>query len=368
MKLASSNPHYRQLANPEPFSSLIPPAQGIIGEHGEGNTDLSIEVMKKIAVADASQAREIAKKLSTGNLKSDCDNIREWLYSNFQYLADESLQKIRSLSHAWHNERESGIDCKSYSVIASQVLQNLGYIHYFRRIKQPRTDATQPENFDTHYTHVYVVVPLNQKTGSLSGGYCVIDAVPATANEPYHTAKHDTKITPMKHQSLRGMADQEFADTILKNVQANGDVLQIELQKQSTGESSYYDVAPENCARAMETLQGLGCDCGSYMGNSLLGNFLGNTEVTGTQNTSNSEGKPWWEQVLDLGDKVVDTIGQNQGNQGDPYVGTNPPYPQPQQAGFNAKPWIYGTLAITAGALIYTAVKGGKEEKKTAKK
>jgi len=53
------------------------------------------------------------------------------------------------------------------------------------------------------WTHVYVVVPVDQKTGSLSKGHYTIDGTIATMIEPVYTEKSDLKMS-MQHYALRG--------------------------------------------------------------------------------------------------------------------------------------------------------------------
>ncbi len=97
-------------------------------------------------------------------MKETCLNVHNFLFSHFQYKIDGSLQQLRSPACSWAT-REVGIDCKSYSIFGSTVLYNLGINHYFRRIKQ---------DVGSGFTHLYLVVPMNQNTNSLER-YFVID-------------------------------------------------------------------------------------------------------------------------------------------------------------------------------------------------
>ena len=88
---------------------------------------------------------------------------------------------LRSPACSWAS-RHSGIDCKSYTIFGSTVLLNMGIKHYMRRIVQP----SHPDG----YTHVYLVIPKNQKTANLNSGYYLIDGTINTEQElPY--LKHD---------------------------------------------------------------------------------------------------------------------------------------------------------------------------------
>lgn len=189
----TSQPHQRSLAPAAQSAAMIPAPKGVQVQQPSGNTFISLQVMNASARKHYPEAQQLAKHLRKATLSGTIKNIRNWLYTNFQYREDEELQKIRTLSHAFHNERNTGIDCKSYSVIASQLLHNLGIIHYFRKIKQ---------NKASHYSHVYVVVPHNQLSGKLSSGYYVIDAVPEYTHEAPYTHKHDTRINPAQGKGL----------------------------------------------------------------------------------------------------------------------------------------------------------------------
>ncbi|WP_299840443.1 hypothetical protein, partial [uncultured Tenacibaculum sp.] len=102
-------------------------------------------------------AQEVFKKYSLNNL---CKELHIFLYDHFQYKLDGHKQKLRSPACSW-STRSKGIDCKSYSIFASTVLSNLGYSHYLRRVIQNKGEG---------YSHVYVIVPVDQKTNDLSKG------------------------------------------------------------------------------------------------------------------------------------------------------------------------------------------------------
>ncbi|WP_275552710.1 hypothetical protein, partial [Tenacibaculum piscium] len=104
------------------------------------------------------------------------------LFHHFQYKIDGSNQNLRSPACSW-SSRQSGIDCKSYSIFASTTLLNLGINHYLRRIKQSATAG---------FSHVYVIVPKNQKNPkNLKHGYFTIDGTLPTIEEPEFYEKSD---------------------------------------------------------------------------------------------------------------------------------------------------------------------------------
>lgn len=184
---------YRKIKNGKQYNNLIPKTDGKSTFLGDGMTDFSVKEMANWVNQYAYQMQKIATLLQRSSLLETCKAIHLWCYWHFQYRADDETQFLRSPSYAWWYDREKGIDCKSYSIIASCILTNLGINHYIRRIKQP--------GFMPHlWTHVYIVVPTDQVNGSLSTYYC-IDGTVNTMNESIFTEKSDHY---MKHYGLNG--------------------------------------------------------------------------------------------------------------------------------------------------------------------
>lgn len=164
----------------------------------EGDTQTSVECMIEQITKHYLQVEKVAYVLEQSNLKETCKNIHWFLYNHFQYLQDDEEQLLRSPACAWKTRYE-GIDCKSYSIIASCLLLNLDIKHYIRKIKQP---AFAPEN----YTHVYVIVPIDQTNGTLKKGYYTIDGTLPTTEEPIFTGFKDYFMSGLKHYALNGAA------------------------------------------------------------------------------------------------------------------------------------------------------------------
>ncbi len=133
-------------------------------------------------------------KVSKTDLAKTANGIYNFLYNHIQYTADGALQQLRSPACAWQ-QRYQGVDCKSYTIFTMCILHNLGLSAYIRQIKQP---GFYPEQF----THVYVVVPINQKNNSLKKGYCVIDATKHTNTEGDFLVKKDRLMSGLKYQGL----------------------------------------------------------------------------------------------------------------------------------------------------------------------
>lgn len=142
------------------------------------------------------QLGEVAKLLQKNNFLDTLASIHDFGYSYFQYKADGEAQLLRSPACAWKT-RYDGIDCKSFSIIVGCLLSQLGIRYYIRKIKQPT-------HLPTEWTHVYVIVPVNQITGSLSDGYYTIDSTLPTMNEPTFIDFNDTYMDKLPHYGLNG--------------------------------------------------------------------------------------------------------------------------------------------------------------------
>lgn len=177
------------------FNNLIEKPKSQKKQLENGDTFYSVEMMKKMVTTFYSQVAKLSEVLKGKTLKTTCDNIHFFLYNNIQYQADGIVQNLRSPANSWWHSREIGIDCKSYSIFASSILTNLGLKHYIRQIKQPKFNPKQ-------FTHVYVVVPINQITGSFDKGHLVIDGTIKQTDEPVFTFKKDVFMSKLPHLGL----------------------------------------------------------------------------------------------------------------------------------------------------------------------
>ena len=189
---------WRPLLDGKQYDPLIPKVTCQRTNLGNGMTDHSVIKMAEWVKLYYWQTEKIGPLLKQRSLQETCNAIHSFAYDHFQYKADKADQYLRSPACSWH-VRQTGIDCKSYSIIASCILTNLGISHYIRRIKQP---GFMPDL----WTHVYVIVPVDQKTGSLSKGHYTIDGTIAMTIEPLFTVKDDLF---MKHIGLNGAAPQQ---------------------------------------------------------------------------------------------------------------------------------------------------------------
>lgn len=179
---------YRTLKDGAAYEGLIPVYKGtqynFDKEADNSNTYDTLRFMSEWALKFSHQMKAIAPLLK-GNTKQETVNkIYRFLYSHFQYKLDGETQNLMSPSAAWHF-RKTGFDCKTYSILASTILQNLGIPHAFRMVQQA---GIMPGE----WSHVYVIVP-NGNT------HFIIDATTHDNKEVSFTQKHDYT---MKHKGL----------------------------------------------------------------------------------------------------------------------------------------------------------------------
>lgn len=197
----SYNALIRDLKNGKEYNALFPTPKNKKVVLGNGDTHTSIKLIIDWALKSNHEVKLVAPKLQKSSLDATCFSIHDFLFNHFQYKADGEAQLLRSPARAW-KDRYDGIDCKSYSIIASCILLQLGIKHYIRKIKQP---AFAPENF----THVYVIVPANQTTSSLASGYYTIDGTLRSTQEPNYIETKDFFMDKFKHYGLNGVHSQQ---------------------------------------------------------------------------------------------------------------------------------------------------------------
>ncbi len=155
----------RTILDGKDFNSLMPSSDCSSVVLGTGTTDFGIQEIAKWAKKYQHHTVEVSQVFRKKTLKQTCQAIHWFAYNHFQYKLDGASQLLRSPACAW-KQRHEGIDCKSYSILVSTVLLNLGIPHYLRRIKQNN-------DFPNAFTHIYVIVPKDGK--NLKNGYFTID-------------------------------------------------------------------------------------------------------------------------------------------------------------------------------------------------
>ena len=203
---------HRQVRTGALYGAFMPPSDCSSTKLGNGDTSFAIQNMAKTARKYQHHTRDLTLKFFSGMpLEKLCNDIHQFLYWHFQYSIDGDKQLLRSPACSWLS-RFDGIDCKSYSIFASTILLNAGIKHYMRRIKQ----EMNPDGF----THVYVVVPKNQKTANLAQGYYVIDGTINTTKELPYIEKDDVLVNENKVSLSSPLPVMVGNDTLTQKRQA----------------------------------------------------------------------------------------------------------------------------------------------------
>lgn len=168
---------------------------------GKGNTDYSLDKMKLWATKYAHHTKALALGEFKGlGLAETVRKVHHFLYWHLQYEIDGKDQKLKSPGCAWAT-RSEGLDCKSYSIFAGTILQNLGIRYHFRKVRQPGKGSER-------WTHVYVVVPKDQKSMDVGNGnsYFTLDATVRDNREVVHIEKKDLIMdnVSLQHYGLAG--------------------------------------------------------------------------------------------------------------------------------------------------------------------
>lgn len=175
----------RVVASGEAYHKYYTPSNCSKDFLGKGTTAHGMKTIAAWAQKHKSESTTIAQaEFSDFLLPTTCSRIHSFLYHHFQYELDHELQRLKAPNCMWAS-RYDGNDCKSFTLNCSTILLNLGVKHYLRRTKQAGY-------YPKLYTHVYVVVPKDQKSGKLNKGYYTIDATINSMTELPYLQKHDT--------------------------------------------------------------------------------------------------------------------------------------------------------------------------------
>jgi len=168
---------------------------------GKGDTRFSVDKMAQWVGLHHAQMVNVAQLLKKETLQPTVATVHDFAYWHFQYKKDDENQLVKSPSCAWYSRAE-GMDCKSFTVVCSSLLVCMGINHYIRRVKQPF------HKYPDAYTHVYVIVPINQNTNDLNSGYLTLDATILENQETIFTEPKDLLImsNQLQHYGLNGVA------------------------------------------------------------------------------------------------------------------------------------------------------------------
>lgn len=175
------------------YNRLISGTNCTISPLKSGDTFTTVSHMKLWVQKHLDHTARLAPVLKGESLRKTANNIYRFLYDHIQYRADGAMQTLKSPGCTWTTRKE-GADCKTFSIFASSILTNLGIQHAIRQVKQP---GYYPDQF----THVYVVIPINQKIKKLNNAeVIVIDATRHENTEVIYLEKNDTLM--LQHQGL----------------------------------------------------------------------------------------------------------------------------------------------------------------------
>lgn len=166
------------------YDHFFPKVNCKVYKRGYGDAIYILDFMKSVVDKHSKQVSKLAQELSTGDLNTTIDNFWSFQRNYIQYDKDLRLQTVKSPACIW-SSRFSGTDCKSFAVMGSSLCKQAGIISYLRQIKQFEGDRI---------SHVYVVIPIDQKTGSLKKGHYVLDGSNKYNIEQNFTWKRDLKM------------------------------------------------------------------------------------------------------------------------------------------------------------------------------
>ena len=188
---------------------------------GAGDTYHTLNVMMAATYEFRDQTNNLVKDnyFQTSSLRNLTKIIASFAYNYIQYRADGFEQHIKS-PYCAYATRFDGLDCKSYSLFVGTMLLNLGVNFYYRKIQQFGDEQGK-------FSHVYVIIPINQQTNNLKNGYYVIDGTVNNQNEINYinSKKVFMQADKMPHYTLNGVKknkSQNKFDILLNFLQNKG--------------------------------------------------------------------------------------------------------------------------------------------------
>jgi hypothetical protein len=151
------------------YDKLVPKTECDVVFKGHGSASEILSKMSGIASKYAHQVKEVAQSLVKSSLPLTIDAFYRWQLDHIQYDVDGKDQRLRSPSCLWY-ERKKGGDCKSFAIMSAALCVSQNIRCHLRQIK---VAGTQDQN---RINHVFVIVPVDQKNGTLKNGYYVLDS------------------------------------------------------------------------------------------------------------------------------------------------------------------------------------------------
>lgn len=161
-----------------------------------GDVHYTVQYIKKFINKYHKQVSKLSAFLKKESLLATAKSIHQFMRDYIQYEIDMELQRMRTPANIWEN-RILGTDCKGFTTFSGSILKNLGISFYIREVKQRNF---KPNN----WTHVYIVIPKNQKTGDLKDGNIVLDGTVDFNTIPKIVDKRDIFMDRLPHIGLNG--------------------------------------------------------------------------------------------------------------------------------------------------------------------
>ena len=80
------------------------------------NLDDTLANMKRIALRDVSQVKDLAEKLQGATVARTAENIWDFIRDNIAYKLDQKgIEELRTPARTWH-DRFIGVDCDDYTI------------------------------------------------------------------------------------------------------------------------------------------------------------------------------------------------------------------------------------------------------------
>ena len=169
----------------------------------DADLDDTLENVKRIAIRDAHQVKELASELKGNTIYETAENIWDYLRANTVYKLDKSgIEELRTPARSLVDGKKGfkdvnyGIDCDDYTILVSALLINLGVNHEYRVASYSKKGKFQ---------HIYPVA------FDENGEPLIIDIVPEIPHFNYEAKPIiDLKIIPMELHELSGVDDLEI--------------------------------------------------------------------------------------------------------------------------------------------------------------
>lgn len=195
---------------------MIPKAQNKTEYVGNGGLDKTIQLMKECITDSLPQAQGIAKRLYTGNMKSDCEAVYDFINENVRYIHDKpGTEEIRTLARLL---KDGEGDCDDMAVSVYSICQAMGY--------QPKLNIVAQNGGG--YSHVFTTVgDFGRMDSNLVYGYAMDPVPPLKYFDQIAPNITKNMRTGLDHYKLSGLAGvKDVSTTTDKLIEARKLLLQ----------------------------------------------------------------------------------------------------------------------------------------------